>query len=262
MEGLVSFAGLSTPLRWGETVPLYFALHALAHSRQHPPTPTSSTPPSSSPPPTPLRFLDCASEFFPPVVILSQPRLGLTPEARATFRPLVPSLLISLGRDLRSFIESLPHRTVLIVSGDLAHTHAWPEGMGEEFLPDPSSTNVFPREGRAEAAVYDEEVGRWMTGGKGGEGVWELEEEGIARRAGGVEEKAISCGWTGLLTMQGVMEKESICMEGKGVGAGQTDWVLSDFCLQRPTYYAMACALFSRNEGRMEMTKAHAVGTT
>ncbi len=30
VEGMLSFAGLSTPLRWGEVVPLYFALHQLA----------------------------------------------------------------------------------------------------------------------------------------------------------------------------------------------------------------------------------------
>ena len=250
VDGLVTFAGLSTPLRWGETVPLYFALRDLTH----PPSPTS--------PPTPPRFIDATAPHLPPLILLSQPRLGLTPTARTAFRPLLPPLLLSLGRHLRAYLDALPHRTLLLVSGDLAHTHPWPQGVDEVYLPHPASNNAFPKEGRVEGVRFDEEVKKWLTGGGGagggGEGEgrrWRLEEEGIVGGAGRWEEQGIACGWTGLVTMQGVMQGEDIAMKGEeergGEGEGAVDWTLSDFCFETPTYYSMATAMFTRNEERM-----------
>ena len=244
VEALVSFAGLSTPLRWGEAVPLYFALHDLV-ARQRGGGAQSTVP-----------FVDALSASAPPVVILSQPRLGLTAEQRTEFRKEAFDKLQHLGSDLRNFIDQLPHRTLLVVSGDLAHAHPWPS-LPDVYLPDPSSFNVFPREGRKQAETYDALVGHWMTGGReqsGEAGRWWLDEDTI-RRAWDVEEAAISCGSTGLLTMHAVMVGESVAWAGKD-GSDTAEWVLSDYSRETPSYYAMATALFTSNERIMRIRKA------
>jgi aromatic ring-opening dioxygenase LigB subunit len=62
VEGMLSFAGLSTPLRWGEVVPLYFALHQLAIKTET----NNST----------LKHISLQSQ--PKIVIIAQPSKGTT----------------------------------------------------------------------------------------------------------------------------------------------------------------------------------------
>jgi len=62
VEGMLSFAGLSAPLRWGEVVPLYFALHKLALKTQ---INTSS-----------VKHISIQSR--PKVIIIAQPMKGTT----------------------------------------------------------------------------------------------------------------------------------------------------------------------------------------
>ena len=235
-------------------MPLHIALHAILsqQTRTQPPTPSVSA--------APLRFLDAAaaSSSCPRVVILSQPRLGLTAAERAAFRPRLPQLLFNLGRDVREYLTSAPHlqqeRIVLVVSGDLAHCHAWGDGTPDVYKPDPSAFATFPREGRAEAALFDAVVRRWMTGG-GQAGQWRLDRAVIAEEAGGLEEAALSCGYTGLLMLQGLLDGDTLAMAEAAKGdfstaalAGSSsgsDWLLSDFTLQLPTYYAMMTATCS-----------------
>ena len=241
VEGLISFAGLSTPLRWGETVPLYFALHDLISSASSASTPT-----------TPLRFLDASAATFPPVVVLSQPRVGLTAEDRATFRIEQRKLLPRLGADLRHYLDSLPLRSLLVVSGDLAHTHAWSSDerqLPAIYTPDKSAWATFPQHGTAEAETYDEAVQRWMTGdaAHSRHESWVPDSDIICRQAGDVEEKGMSCGYTGLLTLQGVLGADKIA-EVSDEGTVQSDWLLSDFAMYCPSYYGMASAMWTRRD--------------
>lgn len=62
VEGMLSFAGLSVPMRWGEVVPLYFALHHLASTRDT----NNST----------LKQISVQSN--PKVIIIAQPARGTT----------------------------------------------------------------------------------------------------------------------------------------------------------------------------------------
>ena len=62
IQRMASFAGLSAPLRWGEVVPLYFALHQLALKNE-----TNSTT---------LKQISIQSR--PKVVIIAQPAKGTT----------------------------------------------------------------------------------------------------------------------------------------------------------------------------------------
>ena len=249
VEALVCFAGLSTPLRWGETVPLHFALHDILKQQRT----TSST--FAAPP----RSTDTASSAScPSVIILSQPGLGVTEAERAAFRPRVPQLLFNLGRDVREYLTAAPHlqhhRIVLIISGDLAHCHGWADGTPEIYRPDPSYAEL-PRKGKAEAKLFDAAVSRWITGGGKAE-QWKLDRAIIADEAGGMEKEASSCGYTGLLMLQGLIDSDTLAMADAGTdssspaasaGGGSSDWLLSDFTLQLPTYYGMMTALLTRD---------------
>jgi aromatic ring-opening dioxygenase LigB subunit len=62
VEGMLSFGGLSAPLRWGEVIPLYFALHQLALKRE---TNTST-----------LKHISIQSR--PKIIIIAQPAKGTT----------------------------------------------------------------------------------------------------------------------------------------------------------------------------------------
>ncbi len=62
VEGMLSFGGLSAPLRWGEVVPLYFALHQLALKTE---TNTSI-----------LKHISIQSR--PKIIIIAQPAKGCT----------------------------------------------------------------------------------------------------------------------------------------------------------------------------------------
>jgi aromatic ring-opening dioxygenase LigB subunit len=62
VEGMLCFAGLSTPLRWGEVIPLYFALHQLTIKNET----NKSTLKHVSP------------RIQPKIVIIAQPGRGAT----------------------------------------------------------------------------------------------------------------------------------------------------------------------------------------
>jgi aromatic ring-opening dioxygenase LigB subunit len=62
VEGMLSFGGLSVPLRWGEVVPLYFALHQLVSKTKS----NSST----------LKHISIQSK--PKIIIIAQPTKGVT----------------------------------------------------------------------------------------------------------------------------------------------------------------------------------------
>lgn len=62
IQRMASFGGLSTPLRWGEVVPLYFALHQLASKKE-----TNST-----------RLKQISIQSPPKIVIIAQPAKGTT----------------------------------------------------------------------------------------------------------------------------------------------------------------------------------------
>jgi aromatic ring-opening dioxygenase LigB subunit len=69
IEGMLAFAGLSVPLRWGEVVPLYFALHQLALKTQ-----------------TDSSVLKAVSiESQPKVIIIALPSKGTTGLMRFSF---------------------------------------------------------------------------------------------------------------------------------------------------------------------------------
>ncbi|CAF1222823.1 unnamed protein product [Adineta ricciae] len=235
VEGMLSFGGLSTPLRWGEVVPLYFALHQIVSNANG--TTTS------------LKQISVPSS--PKVVIIAQPAKGSTMEEREYFMVEQRSKLVEFGRLLRSWCDQSSHRILLLISGDQAHTHAWSPQLATIYQPDPSCFSKFPQAGTEEARSFDKIVEDWMTGRRSNSNndLYSLDKKLIVDEAGPIERFALSCGYVGSLTLQGVLENQTIqnrVADSSGKANSSADWLLTDFISACPTYYGMMAALFVR----------------
>ena len=226
VDGLTAWGGgVPSVLHWGETVPLYFALHdwVAAYAAEGEERPLTAVDTSVLPNP-------------PSILILSQPiRSAL--QAAPT---------IELGRSIRRWLSTLPPmRVALILSGDLSHRHAYDTSNSPEYLPDPVS---FPPAGSPVADEFDGLVGRWMKGGDGQGGVggvWRLREEEVwGEMAALVARDAATCGWGGMLMQQGMMEGQSIRNDTAGSSV-QAEWEMSEYYSTSPTYFGMATALWT-----------------
>jgi len=208
--GLRTFGGLSTPMRWGEVVPLWFTLASL----------------------------DEASKSKTKFVILSLPRVSSQTH---------PGRLIALGRSIRGWCKQQQQRILVVISGDQAHTHPWsmdPSVLPVIYAPDQSCWKIFPPSGTKQAKVFDDAIQQWARG-KGDQHL-------LVVVAGEVEKEAMSCGYSGSLLMEGLMNGDKIidCTDiplsstslfDKGDGDG---WNLVEFAFECPTYYSMMAALY------------------
>ena len=225
VDGLTAWGGgQPTPLHWGETVPLYFALHDWV---------AEYSPEGERP----LKAIDTSVIPRPPaVIVLSQP-IRSSLQAAPT---------IELGRSIRRWLTQLPPmRVVLILSGDLSHRHPYDPTLLPDYLPDPTG---FPPQGSPVAAQFDSLVGRWMNGEGQAGSTWTLSEQQVKQEmAQLVAQNAATCGWGGMLLQQGMMEGQSIRNDSQGVGGAKVDavWELSDYYSVAPSYFGMATALYT-----------------
>ncbi len=162
------------------------------------------------------------------------------------------SFLVKFGRIIRSWCNNSSQRILLIISGDQAHTHAWSTQLPAIYQPDPSCFSKFPQCGTEYSKVFDDIIHDWITGkrSKSENKLYQLDEKLIINEAGSIEKFAMSCGYTGSLTMQGVMENDWI--ENRIENSLQpinplSKWLLTDFISCCPTYYGMMAALYIRN---------------
>lgn len=138
-----------------------------------------------------------------------------------------------------------------MISGDQAHTHAWSSELSTIYQPDPSCFSIFPSQGKPEASEFDEHIIQWITGQKHDihDETYCLDRQLVVDLAGPLEKEAISCGYAGSLTLQGLMENESIqnqVQDSVSNSASSSIWALTNFYYARPTYYGMLSALFVR----------------
>ncbi|CAF3923835.1 unnamed protein product [Adineta steineri] len=236
VEGMLAFGGLSVPLRWGEVVPLYFTLHQLALQKQ------SNT--------IPLKHI--SSESQPKIVIIAQPAKGTTNEEKESYRIEQRSILVEFGRLLRLWCNQSSYRILLVISGDQAHTHEWSSQLPLIYQPDPTCFSIFPQSGTESAKLFDEFIQDWITGkrSQSENKLYCLDDKILINQAGNIEKFALSCGYTGSLTMQGVMENELIQNQVYHVSEPihpSTNWLLTNFISCHPTYYGMMAALYIRN---------------
>ncbi|HKZ43255.1 MAG TPA: hypothetical protein VJ044_20020, partial [Candidatus Hodarchaeales archaeon] len=107
---------------------------------------------------------------------------------------------------IHRFFEERREKALLLISGDLAHTH----------LPE-NPYNFAP-----EAIVFDESVEQWLKS---------ADSSLLLRNAAEINHKALSCGFTGLVVAQGILEsrKRSLRL----------------LVRRHPTCFGMMCAFLS-----------------
>ena len=123
---------------------------------------------------------------------------------------MIPQLLM-LGSSMFKHLDSLDKRVSIIISSDLAHTHLASGPYG--YCPC--------------AEPYDLAVGSWASTLN--------REELISKAAKEQQIGAMSCGFTGLVMLQGMFD------------ASPGQWSSSNLANYHPTYYGMMVANFTRN---------------
>jgi len=120
----------------------------------------------------PLSFLERGDSK---VIVLSMPTRRNQPNA------LLPEL-IDLGHHLSDYLEQLPQRVAVVVSADLAHT----------------SLECGPYGYSPTAKPFDEACGKWAA---------TLDPEPLLITAASLVDEALSCGYTGLVLLHGILER-------------------------------------------------------
>ena len=123
--------------------------------------------------------------------------------------------LLEIGAALAEQLEALPQRVAVLISSDLAHTHlaSGPYGYSPSAEP------------------FDLAIGRWAS---------TLADEPLLTTARSLVADALSCGYTGLVMLHGLLTSPTF---------GRGDWhpmKPQPFALAHPTYYGMLVAGFQR----------------
>ena len=156
------------------------------------------------------------------------------------------------GQAVRAWCDKSSKRILLIISGDQGHTHPWSNELPSIYQPAPSCFSIFPQAGTKEAELFDSYICDWITGAKtkSGNGLYRLDNHSLIEEAAKIEEYARSCGFSGILTMQGLMENEWIENQTDSSSTllkSSADWLMTNFYYGRPTYYGMLSTLLVRN---------------
>jgi len=174
VSGILAFGDSEAiSLRWGEVIPLSFFESYLNKS-------------------------DCKT------LIWSQPQRRQTQTVA-----MIPELL-NMGKLLAKILEESTLRVVVVISGDLAHTHLESGPYG--YSPD--------------AEPFDLACGKWAS---------TLAPVALLDEAAKLVGNALSCGYTGMVTLHGILSE---------VGT----WQPHLYANYHPTYYGMMVAFFQRLE--------------
>jgi len=141
----------------------------------------------------------------PGLVVWAQPQRRL-----ACASCMVPELL-ALGAALAAFADDRAERVLLLVSADLSHVH-------------PAAVNPYPPDG-AVASAFDAAVGAWAAA---------LDRDKLVVEAAALADKALSCGFTGLVLLEAALRASRGAPWAPRLLAGPV----------APTYYGMAVAVF------------------
>ncbi|XP_060607670.1 protein CA_C1420-like [Ruditapes philippinarum] len=137
------------------------------------------------------------------IVILSQPTRRYSDSVK-----MIPELL-QLGDDFFKLLEESPQRIAVIISADLAHTHKADGPYGYSNTSQP----------------FDNAIGNWAR----------TLNYNFLVEAGTLVDRALSCGYTGLVMLHGMLAH-----------AGVTSWKSQVYANLHPSYYGMMAASFSR----------------
>jgi aromatic ring-opening dioxygenase LigB subunit len=192
-EGIVGYSETEfLPLRWGEVIPLWFMQQPYKNNTMNP-------------------------EPFPKCVILSVPRKRLTePECMVTE-------CLDLGKELGKYFSNSNKRVVVVVSGDMAHTHI--TNKTNDF------SNMSVDLSQDEADIFDQAIGTWAGD--------PINNEKTLIDSSRIVTKYLSCGYTGFVILQGLLKE--ISSRGSQIKGNV-------LCNCHPTYYGMMVAMFEINQ--------------
>ncbi|XP_045216543.2 protein CA_C1420-like isoform X2 [Mercenaria mercenaria] len=139
------------------------------------------------------------------IVILSQPTRRYTDSVH-----MIPEL-IQLGNDLFRLLDESPQRIAVIISSDLAHTHKADGPYGYSNASQP----------------FDDAVGKWAS----------TLDFNFLVKAGTLVDRALSCGYTGLVMLHGMLSHLDV-----------SSWTSTVYANLHPSYYGMMAASFHRND--------------
>jgi aromatic ring-opening dioxygenase LigB subunit len=202
------------PLQWAEVIPLMLI----------PPRQKQSRSPLWLSSPLRQRRLDAVSTSTQPRrhLILSQPL------RRYTHATDMVSELVALGRDFRTWIDARPERVAVVISGDMSHTHR-PDG---------------PYGYSDQSSAFDAAVGRWAADPC-------HQAASLLEEARFLQPKALSCGFTGMVLLHGMLcggDDDNIDdQNGNGDnGFDPTAWDAHVWVNRNVTYYGMMVASYER----------------
>jgi len=166
--------------------------------------------------PMPLRWGEVIALSFVNQSLKTRPVITLTFPTRRNIDPvkMIPELL-QLGSDLFDMINSLSENVAIIISSDLAHTHQADGPYGYSPAAEP----------------FDRDCGAWAG---------TLNGKYLTEDAAGLVKEALSCGYTGLVTLHGALERAAVV-----ANKSNTDyWNNTMLYNAHPTYYGMMVASF------------------
>jgi len=190
-EGIVGYSeDEDIPLRWGEVIPFWFLQQPYKNNTMIP-------------------------EDFPKCIIMSMPRKRLDQS------DTMIEECIEIGNSISELYLNSNLKVVIVVSGDLAHTHNVPTIK--------MFNNAIPNEGD-NADCYDKSIENWAYD--------PINNEKCLYEAGKVVKTYLSCGYVGICILHGILthlKKNSREIKGNVL------------CNLHPTYYGMMVARFVIN---------------
>lgn len=166
--------------------------------------------PSGNDNPIPLRWGEVIPLLFignissTKVVIMSQPTRRYTDSVQ-----MIPELL-QLGKDLFTLLEESSLRIAVVISADLAHTHKADGPYGYSNASQP----------------FDDAIGKWAN----------TLDYNFLEEAGTLVDRALSCGYTGLVMLHGMFMQHGVSL-----------WKSSVYANVHPSYYGMMASSFHRD---------------
>jgi aromatic ring-opening dioxygenase LigB subunit len=207
-----TYGGISAPLRWSEVVPLFFLLQnrkGASVTRRGKRVETKIAQSS--------------------LTILTVPRIMFgSREERVRFRAHQEAANAAVGRALDVWAKQTGKRVLLLVSGDQSHVHEPPSGVNDrKYLPDPTSHFIS---NAALAAKFDGAWNEWVNALANDKAY----AQGLVHRALQVDDQAMCCGLSGMLTINGLVQ------------ASQSSWALVEHGYRCPSYYGMMAFMITR----------------
>ncbi|XP_022096623.1 uncharacterized protein LOC110982489 [Acanthaster planci] len=169
-------------------------------------------PPGGADDPFPLRWGEVVPLSFVPtlettkVAVISQPSRRYNDSVQ-----MIPELL-HLGALLHDQLLLLRKRVVILISADLAHTHDKNGPYGYSSAAEP----------------FDQACGLWAS---------TLDQDALVSTAAKYVDRALSCGYTGLVMLHGLLKKESLEV-----------WMPRVYANYHPSYYGMMVTSFLKKE--------------